>query len=197
MKTNKGVEKIIMIAFKKTLLKNCIALATLYLVGCGAPAITPAPTQGILLEPTTAVPSSTLTPAPLPTDIQPTETQVTEVPPTDVPSVVILSGKFEGVGQGHSGSGSARITQRPDGTYFLRFENFSVCCGPDLYVFLATKSSVGATSEFGNYVELSSLQSITGDQAYEIPQNTDMAEIKSVVIYCKPFKVIIASATLN
>jgi hypothetical protein len=46
-------------------------------------------------------------------------------------------------------------------------------------------------------VEISSLQSPTGDQAYEIPADTDLSQLNSVVIYCKPFQVIISTATLG
>ena len=88
-------------------------------------------------------------------------------------------------------------TMRFSRAYLLSFENFAVCCGPDLYVFLASNPSPAGHADLGDYLELSSLKASTGDQDYEIPADTDLSQIKSVVIYCKPCQVIISTATLS
>ena len=201
-----------------------VTLVVLFLVGCGAPTAAPTPTHVVIAvtatpQPTATPvpPTATLTPTQPPTEIQPaepqvtetqsvkvqaTETQPTEVPPsetqpTEVAPIVILQGQFKDADSVHKGSGTATIYQRPDGSYLLSFENFAVCCSPDLYVFLASNPSPAGHADLGDYLELSSLKASTGDQDYEIPADTDLSQIKSVVIYCKPFQVIISTATLS
>jgi hypothetical protein len=36
-----------------------------------------------------------------------------------------------------------------------------------------------------------------GNQNYDIPAGTDLSRYQSVVIYCKPFHVVFATATLR
>ncbi len=47
------------------------------------------------------------------------------------------------------------------------------------------------------YVSLGKLKGNIGAQNYEIPARTDMAKYRSVVIYCQPFHVVFATATLQ
>ena len=79
----------------------------------------------------------------------------------------------------------------------MSFENFAVCCGPDLYVLLATNPAPTGRADLGDYVEISPLQVSGGDQEYKISAGADLSQINSVVIYCKPFQVIISTARLN
>jgi hypothetical protein len=111
--------------------------------------------------------------------------------------VIIRQGQFKDADSVHKGSGTATFYQRPDGTYLLSFEDFAVCCGPDLYVFLAGNPAPTSQADLGDYLELSSLKASTGNQEYEIPAGTDLSQINSIVIYCKPFQVIISTATLG
>jgi hypothetical protein len=169
------------------------------------PQVQPTPTEVQKIEsqptetPTKEVPpTDTPLAEPEPTEeIQPTDTPAPEPEPTEESSEVILQGQFKDADQNHTGSGTATLFQEPDGSYRLSFENFAVCCGPDLYVFLASNPAPTSHADLGNYVEVSSLQSPTGDQEYEIPAGTDLSQINSVVIYCKPFQVIISTATLD
>ena len=47
------------------------------------------------------------------------------------------------------------------------------------------------------YVDLGSLKGNIGNQNYEIPADVDISDFGSVVIYCEPFHVLFASASLT
>jgi hypothetical protein len=79
----------------------------------------------------------------------------------------------------------------------LRFEDFSVTNGPDLHVLLAVDPAPASREDLGDYVDLGSLKGNLGSQNYEIPPGTDLSQFKSVVIYCVPFHVVFATATLG
>jgi hypothetical protein len=123
--------------------------------------------------------------------------QTEEVLPTDFTPTILRQGQFVDAGGGYTGSGSATIFKLSDGSHRLSFRGFSVCCGPDLYVYLANNPSPASHADLGDYVEIDSLIAITGDQDYQISSDIDLSLINSVVIYCKPFEVIISTATLN
>lgn len=108
----------------------------------------------------------------------------------------VKEGNFEGADDFHEGSGLASIYRQSNGTYVLRFEEFSVINGPDLRVYLA-KNQDPDGSQVAKGVELASLKGNKGNQNYVLPDEVDPADYQSVVIYCKPFKVIFATANLN
>jgi hypothetical protein len=60
-----------------------------------------------------------------------------------------------------------------------------------LYVYLATDKSAS------DFVDLGVLKANIGNQNYEIPEGTDLAKYKTVVIWCKAFSVLFGSADLR
>jgi hypothetical protein len=153
-------------------------------------------------EPTATQPAQPQSTTASAVEVQETGFQANDAPPPDTTPaesapVVIRQGQFRDGDEVHKGSGTATISQKPDGSYLLTFENFSVCCGPDLHVFLASNPSPTSHADLGDYLELGSLEASSGDQTYEISATTDLTEINSIVIYCKPFQVIISTATLE
>jgi Electron transfer DM13 len=106
--------------------------------------------------------------------------------------VSALSGEFVGAGDGtHNAEGVAKEISTEDGRKFIRFENFKVTNGPDLYVYLATDQSAS------DFVDIGKLKANNGNQNYEIPDGTDLAKYKTVVIWCKAFSVLFGSAELT
>jgi hypothetical protein len=106
--------------------------------------------------------------------------------------VSALSGEFVGAGDGtHHAEGVAKEISTEDGRKFIRFENFKVTNGPDLYVYLATDQSAS------DFVDIGKLKANNGNQNYEIPDGTDLAKYKTVVIWCKAFSVLFGSAELT
>jgi Electron transfer DM13 len=103
-----------------------------------------------------------------------------------------LSGQFIGVGDGiHNAEGIAKQISLEDGRQFVRFENFKVTNGPDLFVYLATDISAS------DIVDLGKLKANNGNQNYQIPSGTDLSKYNTVVIWCKAFSVLFGSAELK
>jgi hypothetical protein len=99
-------------------------------------------------------------------------------------------GEFRGADDFHFGRGQALIIETEPGKHVLRFENFSVRNGPDLFVYLSTEAD-----EYGrDSLELGKLKATDGAFNYDIPHGTDLTRYKSVVVWCKPFAVMFAVA---
>jgi hypothetical protein len=111
--------------------------------------------------------------------------------------VTVATGTFFGADRFHEGEGTAVILQLND-QQVLRFEQFRVTNGPDLHVILSKNPNPTNSSDLGDdYIDLGQLKGNVGSQNYELPTNLDLSEYQSVVIYCMPFHVLFASATLS
>jgi hypothetical protein len=109
----------------------------------------------------------------------------------------IASGSFIGADSFHQGSGRVAVYENGD-ERVLRFEDFSVTNGPDLHLILTKHPAPSDRSDVGeDYLDLGSLKGNIGNQNYEIPDGFDLSVYKGVVIYCVPFHVVFATATLN
>jgi hypothetical protein len=107
-------------------------------------------------------------------------------------TVSALSGQFMGAGDGiHNAEGIAREISLEDGKKFIRFENFKVTNGPDLFVYLATDKSAS------DFVDIGRLKANNGNQNYPIPEGTDLTKYGTVLIWCKAFSVLFGSADLK
>ena len=126
-----------------------------------------------------------------------------ELPGRATPSampVAQLAGSFEDADAFHRGSGTATIYDLgADGGSVLRLEDFRVTNGPDLRVLLANIPNPSDRSRLnaGGYEELAQLKGNAGSQNYDIPDSVNLDEIRSVVIYCRPFQVVFSVATLT
>ena len=136
-------------------------------------------------------------------DEQPGETtSSTEAPATTTSPagpIALRAGTFVDGEPGHSGSGSATIYELEDGSRVLRFEGLDVTNGPDLHVILTSVAEPTSTDDVmaTGYLDLGGLKGNKGDQNYEIPGDFDVSQAGSVVIYCAPFHVIFATASLT
>jgi hypothetical protein len=110
---------------------------------------------------------------------------------------VLGQGRFVDGDGFHKGSGLATLYALADGTYLLRFEEFTTTNGPDLRVFLSPNAVPTDHGSLGEYLEVGTLKGNIGDQNYTLPAGFDPSGYKSVVIYCLPFQVIFATATLE
>jgi len=116
-------------------------------------------------------------------------TQPTEPPATPAPP---RSGSFTGADEFHFGRGTATLIETAPGSWIVRFEDFSVRNGPDLFVYLSPDAKGYAEGA----VELGRLKATDGDFNTRVPSGTDVAELNSVVIWCKQFAVQFAVAPL-
>jgi hypothetical protein len=114
--------------------------------------------------------------------------------PMDSQPTVELSGTFKDADSFHRGSGKATVYVLPDGKRVLRFEDFSVTNGPALSVYLVRSADGNVDSGF---LDLGKLKGNKGNQNYEIPTDTDLSSYESVVIWCVPFGVTFATASLQ
>ena len=117
----------------------------------------------------------------------------TPVPPTAAPQLA-LAGSFRGSDDFHFGRGTARLVETAPGGFVVRLEDFAVRNGPDLYVYI----SPDATGYAKGAIELGRLKADTGNQNYTVPAGalTDPARAASIVIWCKQFSHLFATAPL-
>jgi hypothetical protein len=104
------------------------------------------------------------------------------------------AGMFKGADDFHFGRGDALIIRTDGNQDVLRFENFSVRNGPDLFVYLSRDESGKRVEESLN---IGKLKATDGAFNYEIPAGLDLAGIKSVVVWCRQFAVQFAVAPLT
>jgi len=107
---------------------------------------------------------------------------------------IARSGAFRGSDDFHFGRGTARLIEVVPGSFVVRLEDFAVRNGPDLYVYLSPSPDGYADGA----IELGRLKADTGNQNYSVPAGIldDQAQAASVVIWCKQFSHLFATATL-
>jgi hypothetical protein len=92
----------------------------------------------------------------------------------------------------HPTSGKATILVLADGKRFVRLEDFRTSSGPDVIVILSstppTEDSLGAYDDRALLI-LGELKGNIGNQNYEIPAGVDLADYRSIVIWCRRFSV--------
>ena len=111
----------------------------------------------------------------------------------------VSSGLFRDADSFHKGSGAATIYRLPGGEGALRFEGLNVTNGPDLHVLLSSHPDPTSKQELrdAGYIGLGKLKGNRGNQNYDIPADTDLDSVGSVIIYCMPFHVIFSVAPLQ
>ncbi len=121
--------------------------------------------------------------------------------PPDPPAALekLRTGSFRDQDNFHKGSGQATIYRGPDGSLLLRLEDLDVTNGPDLHVLLSPHPDPSNSGEVKTpgYVDLGKLKGNRGNQNYPILEDIDVAAQGSVIIYCKPFKVVFSVASLQ
>jgi hypothetical protein len=104
---------------------------------------------------------------------------------------VELSGQFQDGDSLHKGSGAAEVVV-VDGVPVVRFVDFEVTAGPDLFVYLSPNT---AGNDLGEFASLGRLKSNSGDQFYVLPDN--YRDYQTIVIWCRAFSVTFATAELR
>jgi hypothetical protein len=171
--------------FERSFLDEADPLAVV--VG-GQPEPTGAPAEptGQTAEPTAAATEASATPA----DGAPAA-EATATP--DPGAGVLAEGIVRDGDPGHNGEGVARIIRDAEGNLFLRFEEFSVTNGPDLFVVLSPNADGYADGS----LNLGGLKATDGNINYEIPPGTDISQFSSAVVWCRQFDVTFAVAALE
>jgi hypothetical protein len=119
------------------------------------------------------------------------------VAPSSGPTAPVLAnprtGTFKGADEFHFGNGTATLIETAPGTWTVRFENFSVRNGPDLYVYVSPDAGGYADAA----IELGQIKATEGNFNMDLPAGADPRGSASVVIWCKQFAVQFAVAPLG
>ncbi|WP_349409801.1 DM13 domain-containing protein [Pseudalkalibacillus sp. SCS-8] len=110
--------------------------------------------------------------------------------PTEMASKM-FAGKFKGADAKHQAAGKVITVEAEEGL-FIRFEEFEVTNGPDLYVYLVKQDE-----ETKEGIELGKLKGNKGSQNYLIPEGIDLEVYQKVVIWCKAFDEDFGYASLE
>ncbi len=140
----------------------------------------------VMDEPMPPMPAAEATPAP----------EATPTPEAAPQPERLREGQFRGADNFHRGSGTATIFRTPDDKLVLRLTDFMVTNGPALSVLLSSSPAPASSQQLGDYIDVGALKGNIGNQNYEVPAGTDLSAYNSVVIYCVPFRVVFATATL-
>jgi Electron transfer DM13 len=94
----------------------------------------------------------------------------------------------------HYGKGRVSVHEH---AVFLE-SDFEVGPGPAFHVYLVPKAPIRASSDLNDvmFVDLGGLRSFKGSQRYAIPAGINLAEYRSVIIWCERFGVLISPADL-
>jgi hypothetical protein len=124
--------------------------------------------------------------------------RVSEAPPLQSAANVSLRGMFGEIDAIHKGQGTVTIVESADGAAVMRFEDFQVTNGPDLYVYLSGHPAPRTSAELHQVdaYEVATLKGNVGAQNYTLPADLDLSRFKSVVIYCKRFTTVFSTAAL-
>jgi hypothetical protein len=114
---------------------------------------------------------------------------VTTPPVIDTTAMVTYTGQFMNGPYGKV-SGDA-VLLKQDSIDILSLKNFSSSGGPDLHVYISKEKQPV------NFLDLGSLRTTTGDQAYSIPAMTDVKLYKYALIHCKAYNHLFGSAFLQ
>lgn len=132
----------------------------------------------------------------------PTPSLAGDPPATDAatnepePVQELSSGEFRSLE--HGTTGLARIVELDDGSRFVRLEDLDTSDGPDLRVYLTDQpvSDDWGVWDDGRYVDLGALKGNVGDSNYRIPEDLDLSEFQTAVIWCRRFTVGFAVAPI-
>lgn len=130
------------------------------------------------------------------TSAAPTGTAAASATPSPAPTdpVVLARGELQYIDELHRGSGPVLLLSVGT-THYVRFEEVVIQNGPDLHVYLARGTGGAYDGERDLY--LGTLKATNGSFNYELPADIDLAEYRSVVVWCRAFSVLFTWADLE
>lgn len=130
-----------------------------------------------------------------PSNSTPIQEQSSSKPATEqVTQETTTSGTF--VAADHPTQGMVSVVTE-NGQRYLEFDQaFTTDSGPDLFVLLHRSESPQSYQQ-QDYINLGKLKQINGTQRYTIPNDVNLADYRSTVIWCRQFNVTFGYATLG
>jgi electron transfer DM13 len=120
----------------------------------------------------------------------------TTAPAAAAAPMTLAMGSFHS--NAHDTRGTATVIDLGNGRRVLRLTNFATSNGPDVRIYLVAAPDVqdNATVKTAGFVELGPMKGNIGDQNYDIPATVDLANYRTVTIWCRRFSVNFGSAPL-
>ena len=78
-----------------------------------------------------------------------------------------------------------------NGKYILALNEFETSNGPDLHVYLSQEQQPI------HFIDLGKLKTLSGNQVYDIPSNTDFVLYKYALIHCQEYNHLFGSTLLE
>ncbi|MHA2260731.1 MAG: DM13 domain-containing protein [Promethearchaeota archaeon] len=114
------------------------------------------------------------------------------------PGTILSEGTFVQIDSSHWGRGKAQIVHVASDNLQVQLVEVEIANGPDLFVYLSDKSSFqGISDSPGNFINVGRLSSNKGNFSYNIPSDSDIGDIKAVLIWCRAFAVLFTYAVLS
>jgi hypothetical protein len=107
---------------------------------------------------------------------------------------VLAMGELGYVDSIHNGTGPVRVVDL-GGRRFVRFEDVTLTNAPDVHVYLSRET--GGKWDDATSLYLGPLKATNGSFNYEIPATADVPSFRSVVVWCRAFRVLISWADLR
>ena len=106
---------------------------------------------------------------------------------------------FSGSDEFLTGSGQARIVTTENGGDALRLSGIEVQDLPGLHVALSAAEAVNSDTDFlgADKIILGPVTPGSGEQDYPIPEGFDAGNYPTVVIWSRPFGIVVAKASLQ
>ena len=128
-------------------------------------------------------------------------TATAETSPAQVPQrpVALATGAL--ISHEHATTGTVRIISQPDGSRVLTLENLETSNGPDVHVWLSAADVVEGsagwyTAGSAEFYDLGLIKGNQGNQVYALPADVNLANYKSVDLWCVQFSVSFGAAQL-
>jgi hypothetical protein len=108
---------------------------------------------------------------------------------TDSAALLKFSGSFINGPYG-TVSGEAKVFLQ-QGQYVLKLQGVTISNGPDLHIYLSKEVQPV------NYIDLGRLQSVSGNQVYNIMGIPDFSQYRYALIHCQRYNHLFGSAELH
>ena len=98
----------------------------------------------------------------------------------------------------HPTQGTVRVVTEKGKRYLEFDQSFKTDNGPDLYVILHRSDAPPVSGiKKKDYVSIARLQNTSGVQRYAIPNNVNLADFRSVAVWCRKFNATFGYAPLG
>ena len=116
----------------------------------------------------------------------------------EVTEVTALKGTFAGVDTFLTGSGEVSLVRTEDGKDALRISDLSVADLPGLHLALVAAETLESDADLlaADQISLGPIKAGSDDQDYPLPKGTNVGDYPNIVVWSRPFGLLVARAKL-